>query len=48
MPLQLMVAAIAGVGLAVLVGTGLMAVVLLGSRAGDDADAAKGGRDDRR
>jgi len=48
MPLHLVVATIAGVGLTVLVGTGLMGLVFLSNRSGHDEDAAGGGRDDER
>jgi hypothetical protein len=48
MPLHLVVATIAGVGLTVLVGTGLMGLVFLSNRSGHDEDANRGGRDDRR
>ena len=47
MPLHLIVATIAGVGLTVLVGTGLMGLVFLSNRTGHDEDASGGGRDDR-
>ena len=42
MPLHMVVATIAGVGLTVLVGTGLMGLVFLSSRSGHDEDAANG------
>jgi hypothetical protein len=48
MPLHLVVATIAGVGLTMLVGTGLMGLVFLSNRSGHDEDAAGGGRDDER
>ena len=41
------VATIAGVGLTVLVGTGLMGLVFLSNRTGHDEDAAGGRQDDR-
>jgi hypothetical protein len=43
MPLHMIVATIAGVGLTVLVGTGLMGLVFLSNTGGHD-DAAGGGR----
>ncbi|WP_129792214.1 hypothetical protein [Sphingosinicella sp. CPCC 101087] len=46
MPLHLIVATIAGVGLTVLVGTGLMGLVFLSNRSGHDDEAARGGQDD--
>ena len=42
MPLHLVVATIAGVGLTVLVGTGLMGLVFLSNRSGHDEDAGGG------
>jgi hypothetical protein len=42
-PVRMMIATIAGVGLTVLVGTGLMGLVFLSNRAGYDEEA--GGRD---
>lgn len=42
MPLPMVVATIAGVGLTVLVGTGLMGLVFLSSRSGHDEDATHG------
>ena len=47
MQLHLVVATIAGVGLTVLVGTGLMGLVFLSNRSGHDEDASGGGRDER-
>ena len=47
MPLHLVVATIAGVGLTVLVGTGLMGLVFLSNRSGHDENAAGGRQDDR-
>lgn len=41
-PLHMQIATILGVGLTVLVGTGLMALVFLSSRTGHDEDAAYG------
>ena len=41
-PLHMMIATIAGVGLTVLVGTGLMGLVFLSSRTGHDDDATYG------
>ena len=47
MPLHMVVATIAGVGLTVLVGTGLMGLVFLSSRSGHDESAGHGdGNDD--
>lgn len=48
MPLHMVIATIAGVGLTILVGTGLMGLVFLSSRSGYDEDAAHGGQDDDR
>ena len=42
MPLHLVVAASAGVGLSVLVGTGLMGLVFMSNRSGHDDEAARG------
>ena len=42
LPLHLVVATIAGVGLTVLVGTGLMGLVFLSNRSGHDEEAARG------
>src|SRR5688500_11320541 len=42
MPLHLVVATIAGVGLTILVGTGLMGLVFLSNRSGHDQEAARG------
>ena len=42
LPLHLVVATIAGVGLTVLVGTGLMGLVFLSNRSGHDDEAARG------
>lgn len=41
-PVQMMIATIAGVGLTVLVGTGLMGLVFLSDRAGYDEEAGGG------
>jgi hypothetical protein len=43
MPMQMVIATIAGVGLSVLLGTGLMGLVFLSSSGGHDDDAAGGG-----
>jgi hypothetical protein len=45
--LHMVIATIAGVGLTVLVGTGLMGLVFLSSRSGHDEDANRGDPDDR-
>ena len=42
LPLHLVIATIAGVGLTVLVGTGLMGLVFLSHRSGHDEEAARG------
>lgn len=42
MPLHMVIATIAGVGLTVLVGTGLMGLVFLSSRSGHDDEATYG------
>jgi hypothetical protein len=42
MPLHMVVATIAGVGLTVLVGTALMGLVFLSNRTGHDEDATRG------
>ena len=42
LPLHMVVATIAGVGLTVLVGTGLMGLVFLSHRGGHDDEAARG------
>ncbi|HEX8640987.1 MAG TPA: hypothetical protein VF704_07490 [Allosphingosinicella sp.] len=42
MPLHMVVATIAGVGLTVLVGTGLMGLVFLSNRTGHDEEATRG------
>ena len=46
MPLHMVVATIAGVGLTILVGTGLMGLVFLSNRSGHDEEAARGDRHD--
>ena len=46
MPLHLVVATMAGIGLIVLLGTGLMGLIFLSNRTGHDEDAAHGGQDD--
>jgi hypothetical protein len=48
LPLHLVIATAAGVGLTVLVGTGLMGLVFLSHRTGHDEDAAQGGQHDDR
>jgi uncharacterized membrane protein len=45
-PIHMMIATIAGVGLTVLVGTGLMGLLFVSSRSGQDEEAARGGRVD--
>lgn len=47
-PVHMMIATIAGVGLTVLVGTGLMGLVFLSSRSGHDEEAGQGGSHDGR
>ena len=44
MSVHLVIATAAGVGLSVLLGTGLMGLVFLSNRGGHDDDAAGGGR----
>lgn len=44
-PIHMMIATIAGVGLSVLVGTGLMGLVFLSNASGHDDEAANGGRE---
>ena len=46
MPLHMVIATIAGVGLTMLVGTGLMGLVFLSNRSGHDEEAGQGGLDD--
>jgi hypothetical protein len=45
-PIHMMIATIAGVGLTILVGTGLMGLVFLSSRSGHDDEAGGGPRDE--
>src|SRR3954453_12662880 len=45
-PLSMAIATIAGVGLTVLVGTGLMGLLFVSSRSGHDEEANRGGVDD--
>ena len=47
-PIHMVIATVAGVGLTVLVGTGLMGLVFLSNRTGHDEDASGGGKDDDR
>lgn len=44
--IHMIIATIAGVGLSVLVGTGLMGLVFLSNNSGHDDDAARGNRND--
>jgi RsiW-degrading membrane proteinase PrsW (M82 family) len=46
LPIHMLIATIAGVGLTVLVGTGLMGLLFVSNRSGLDEDAARGGLDD--
>ena len=46
LPLHLVVATVAGIGLTVLVGTGLMGLVFLSHRTGHDEDVGRGDLDD--
>jgi hypothetical protein len=46
MPWSLVITVAAGVGLTMLVGTGLMGLIFLSHRSGHDDDAAHGGQDD--
>jgi len=46
LPLHMMIATIAGVGLTVLVGTGLMGLLFVSSRSGHDEEANRGEVDD--
>ena len=48
MPLHMVVATVAGVGLTILVGTGLMGLVFLSHRSGHDEDATYGEWNDDR
>jgi hypothetical protein len=45
-PIHMVIATVAGVGLTVLVGTGLMGLVFLSSRSGHDDEAGGGGGED--
>ena len=45
-PIHMVIATVAGVGLTVLVGTGLMGLVFLSSRSGHDDEAGGGGGDE--
>jgi len=45
-PLHMMIATIAGVGLTMLVGTGLMGLLFVSSRSGHDEEASGGEYDD--
>jgi hypothetical protein len=45
-PIQMVIATIAGVGLTMLVGTGLMGLIFVSNRSGHDDEAARGGMDD--
>ena len=45
-PLHMVIATIAGVGLTMLVGTGLMGLLFVSSRSGHDEEANRGGQDD--
>jgi RsiW-degrading membrane proteinase PrsW (M82 family) len=46
LPLSMVIATIAGVGLTVLVGTGLMGLLFVSNRSGHDDEANRGGVDD--
>ncbi len=46
-PIHMVIATVAGVGLTVLVGTGLMGLVFLSNRGGHDDDAGGGPRDEQ-
>ena len=46
-PIHMVIATIAGVGLTVLVGTGLMGLVFLSNRSGHDDEAGGGPRDEQ-
>lgn len=46
-PIHMVIATLAGVGLTVLVGTGLMGLVFLSNRAGHDDEAGGGPRDEQ-
>jgi hypothetical protein len=45
-PIQMMIATAAGVGLTILVGTGLMGLLFVSNRSGHDDAASRGGRND--
>jgi RsiW-degrading membrane proteinase PrsW (M82 family) len=45
-PIHMLIATIAGVGLTMLVGTGLMGLLFVSNRSGHDEEASRGGRDD--
>ena len=47
LPLHLVIATIAGVGLTVMVGTGLMGLIFLSHRSGHDDEAARGDWNDQ-
>lgn len=47
-PIHMVIATIAGVGLSVLIGTALMGLVFLSNNSGHDDAAGQGGEDDRR
>jgi RsiW-degrading membrane proteinase PrsW (M82 family) len=46
MPIQMAIATIAGVGLTMLVGTGLMGLLFVSNRSGHDDEASRGGAND--
>jgi RsiW-degrading membrane proteinase PrsW (M82 family) len=46
LPIHMLIATIAGVGLTVLVGTGLMGLLFVSNRSGHDDEASRGGLDD--
>ena len=45
-PIHMAIATIAGVGLTMLVGTGLMGLIFVSNRSGHDDEASRGGLDD--
>ena len=45
-PIQMVIATVAGVGLTMLVGTGLMGLLFVSNRSGHDDEASRGGLDD--
>jgi hypothetical protein len=45
-PIHMMIATAAGVGLTILVGTGLMGLLFVSNRSGHDDEADRGGRDE--